>query len=617
MQVKVEKLFAVVVALALVIVCGLSIHLFGQGSEIVQSDVVLQLHQRPLHLARALADSQISRTNRTTAGAHNKVNDSVSVQLNSGINKLKESEVAGSLISLFNTSSVWTQTLNDTIGASPSLSSRFSSSTHHPTPSPISNSYTITDVKSSSPGVESSSLPWATRTNITTTTLTKQTTSVPNTKATLSSSEPPAPQRQTTTLQTLVSTSAPVTPETSSQRESRGYVLAENYYEQQTMGLRNMMQLQCWAQTLGMSVVKPVMHDSFLRTPLDSTQQSNFIKFEDSFDQVEWASQTDKLGYAPLVAWSEFLTRAPRNVVAVQFLHPSVSTVKSRQRGGQGILISPDSKRYSTGCSGKWPTSRDMYFLNSNGFRIIRKVCFNFYYGDQLTLREFNGHVLGDLSPSSVTIILETWRGISTAQRVLLKDVCQNTALAQEHISLSPRLLQQTQQYRHKYLGDGSGKYLAVMGRLEISQLTVHKKVPVVPFCLQETLTQWRQFRASSTLKKTFLSIDIGRFGTKKYRSGLQPEIEMAFRKFFQSLFGMTASVKEWENSFELVAGTRDAGYIGLLQKALVSRAECVLFVGGGAFQRHALYLYKQLHPDPRDQCYHIVKQCTRSNKLS
>ena len=29
---------------------------------------------------------------------------------------------------------------------------------------------------------------------------------------------------------------------------SQGYVLAVNYYEQQTMGLRNMMQLQCWAQ---------------------------------------------------------------------------------------------------------------------------------------------------------------------------------------------------------------------------------------------------------------------------------------------------------------------------------------------------------------------------------
>ena len=376
------------------------------------------------------------------------------------------------------------------------------------------------------------------------------------------------------------------------------------------------MQLQCWAQSLKLLVVQPVTHDSFLRTPLDSSQQANFLKFGASFDEAEWNQQAERLGYAPLVPWGQFLSMAPRDVVVVTFEHPSVSTVKSRQRAGQGILHSPDAHRYTTGCSGKWPSTRDLQFLKSNRFQIVRTVCFNFYYGDQLTLETFNQHILGDLSPSSVTIIFETWRGISSAQRVLLKDACQNTALVQEHISLSPQLTQQAEQYTHKYLG-GSRRYLAVMGRLEITQLTVHKKVPVVPFCLEETLSEWRHFKTDSKLDKTFLSIDIGRYGSKKYRSGLQPELEMAFKKFFQTLFGQKESVREWERKFELVAGTRDAGYIGLLQKVLVTRAECVLFVGGGAFQRHALILYKQLHPDPRDQCYRIVKPCTRSNKLS
>lgn len=592
MQVKVAKLFAGVIALAL-FVCMLSFHLLGQRSEIIQSETILQqLHRRPLQLAHVVSDS--GKTTGSSGADHplSGFNNSTSVQHKS------EVRVILSPIPLLNSSfssapSPTTQYLNQTIDTSPhqiSTSNSSPPSTHQP---------------SDSPAGSSSSLPSSSAAKITVATV--------ETKVTPPSSE--STHQAHTSATTTAATAPPRTTWWSSSL-GRGYVLAENYYEQQTMGLRNMMQLQCWAQSLKLGVVKPVMHDSFLRTPLDTAQQANFLKFEDSFDEEEWAHQTERLGYVPLISWSEFLAAAPRDVIVVQFEHPSVSMVKSRQRSGQGILHTPDYLRYTAGCSGKWPTARDVSFLKSNGFHIIRTVCFNFYYGDQLTLEEFNHHILGDHSPSSVTIVLETWRGISSAQRVLLKDVCQNTALVQEHISLSPRLAQQAQQYIHKYLG-GSRRYLAIMGRLEISQLTVHKKVPVVPFCLEETLAQWKKLKTSSKLDKTFLSIDIGRFGSKKYRSGLQPEIQMSFNKFFQTLFGMSASVKEWEKRFELVAGTRDAGYIGLLQKVLVTRAECILFVGGGAFQRHALHLYKQLHPDPKTQCYHIVKQCTRSNKLS
>lgn len=427
----------------------------------------------------------------------------------------------------------------------------------------------------------------------------------------VSTSLPPISHLTTGTLHTLPTTTT--VPNHSSLQQ--GYVLAVNYYEQQTMGLRNMMQLQCWAQSLKLQVVQPVMHDSFLRTPLDNSRQAQFLHFEDSFDVTEWNRQAGRLGYAPLVHWNTFLAHAPRNVVLVTFEHPSVSMLKSRQKSGQGLLHRPSSLQYTTGCTSKWPTTSELNFLKSNDFRIVHKVCFNFFYGDQLSLDTFNHHILAGRNPNLVTVIMETWRGISSAQRVLLKDICQNTALVQEHISLSPRLIQQADQYIHKYL-DGR-PYLAVMGRLEITQLTVHKKEPVVPFCLEETLLQWTDFRKETHLDNTFLSIDIGRYGSKKYRSKLDPGIATAFSKFFQTLFGTSLTVKEWEKRFELVAGSRDAGYIGLLQKVLVTKAHCILFVGGGAFQRHALYLYKQLHPDPKSQCYRIVKKCTRSNKLS
>ena len=394
---------------------------------------------------------------------------------------------------------------------------------------------------------------------------------------------------------------------------SHGYVLAVNYYEQQTMGLRNMFQLQCWAQHLNLLVVKPVLHDSFLRTPLNAQQQAKFLRFEDSFNLTEWNLLSDHHQYAPLIEWNKFLSRAPRNIIIAQFEHPAVSLLKIRQKSGQKLLHSPDPQQFGTGCSLKWPTSSEIHFLQSKGFRVVHTACFNFYFGDQLSLDAFNEHLLGGHQPNSVSIIMEMWRGISSAQRVLLKDVCRN-AIIQEHISLSPTLQRKAKQYTQKYL---RGKpYLAIMGRLEISQLTVHKKVPVVPFCLEETLESWKEFKAETQLDETFLAIDIGRYGSKGFRSNLDPTLKTALQKFFEGLYGSSLTMKVWESRFEAVAGCKDAGYIALLQKVLVTHAKCILFVGGGAFQRHALFLYKQLHPNPRDQCYRVVKKCTRSGKL-
>ena len=594
MLVRVVRLFAGVVLIACLITVALFVHLWGWRSDVIHIGAGLPSHLKPLELTHR--DSSLvpaaESDNPSTSG-----NDSGSV-----------SPVVNQTLLLH------TQPINISSPlVSPNTSSHSSATSH----TAVNHTADSSDPLTSSPPPPVHSRPFSLRPDTHLIAMRHHVVQAINRSMGYDSLATPATSLMwSASITTHQTTHLTVVPSLQTSPTSQGYVLTVNYYEQQTMGLRNMMQLQCWAQSLKLHVVKPVMHDSFLRTPLDSNQQATFLKFEDSFDLQEWNHQAERLGYAPLVPLSEFLAQAPRDVVMVQFEHPSVSMVKIRQRSGQGIVHSPASLQYTTGCPSKWPSSSDLHFLRYNGFRVVRTVCFNFYYGDQLTLDTFNQHILAGHNPASVTVIMETWRGISSAQRVLLKNVCQNTALVQEHLSLSPHLTQQADQYIHKYLG-GSRQYLAIMGRLEMTQLTVHKNVPVVPYCLEETLAQWQTLKRETRLEKTFLAIDIGRYGSKKYRSRLDPGLEMAFHKFFQTLFGSSLTVKEWERQFELIAGNRDAGYIGLLQKVLVTRAHCVLFVGGGAFQRHALYLYKQLHPNPRDQCYHIVKKCTHSSKLS
>ena len=396
---------------------------------------------------------------------------------------------------------------------------------------------------------------------------------------------------------------------------TKGYVLAVNYYEQQSMGSRNLFQLQCWAHQLGLAVVKPVMKDSFLLSPLDQHQQQTFLKFEDSFDLNEWSLQTHISQFAPLVEWSEFLSNAPRNVILVSYNYPSVSVLKTRQKAGEPVLQNHIGERYKSGCSSKWPTSSQLSFLSSNGFHVVCTVCFNFYFGDQLTIDEFNSHLLGEHHASNVTIVMDMWRGLGTGQRVLIKDTCSTTYPINEHIKLSSRLLGDASKYIEAHLG--GQPFIAVMGRLEMTLLTVHKKdQPIVPYCLKEIVSELELFKKDTGLSTTFLSIDIGKYGSKKWRTRVDPDLRHDFSNLIQNIYGPSASVSSWERTFEDIAMTKDAGYIGLLQKAIVTEAKCVLFVGGGAFQRHALHLYRQLHQRKEEQCLRVVNSCTSSTKF-
>ena len=398
----------------------------------------------------------------------------------------------------------------------------------------------------------------------------------------------------------------------SSSHPGNGFVLSVSYYEQQSMGSRNLFQLQCWASLSGLRVVKPVMKDSNLRTPLDVQLQQTMLRFEDHFNLDQWSRYTRQEGYAPLVEWKEFLAKAPRSVILVQFGYSSVTLLKARQRAGEQLLHPPQGERYKSGCESNWPTGNEVAFLKSRGFSIIRKVCFNFYYGDQLTLEEFNKHLLGNrTSFSDVTVVMDMWRGFGSAQRVLIKDVCATVARVQEHVAPSDRILRDADRYIKSYLH--GRPYLAIMGRLEMSMLTTRKKVP---FCLQETLRQWEAFKTDVSLQTTFLSIDIGKYGSKKFRSNVEPSLSIEVAKFFRGLFGSLMTSKQWEKQFVTVSQVRDAGYIGLLQKVIVTRAQCILFVGGGAFQRHALHLYQELHRSPGEQCVRVVRPCTSSNKF-
>lgn len=404
------------------------------------------------------------------------------------------------------------------------------------------------------------------------------------------------------------------------QGTTKAYMLADDYWEQQSSGSRNLHLLQCWAGQLNLSVLEPFMHDSSLRTHLTSLHPTNKqgqpeLRFGDLFDLQAWNKDSRELGYAGLEPWEDFLTNSPKDIITVQFKYAYSDEVRAnKNRLRQNPLIDLKS-RYTTGCPKGWPKEQQIQFLRSQDFRIVRDVCFNFEYGDFLTSDEFFRHIYAHYAPGDVTVVFKQWRGTGGIGRVLVKESLCHNAFTQEHIAPSRRLISDAQLYIQKYLSDRNNNYIAIMARLEKSKITLRRD-GIVGYCLNKTISYLENLRADSGLNTTFLSIDIGKYGSNSFRNtGDKSDLSTEFKRFFTKLYNGSVSISSWEHGFEEISRSVDAGYIALLQKAIVTRAKCVIFVGGGSFQKHALHLYQTLHPT-QERCIRIVKECTLPKNL-
>ena len=388
-------------------------------------------------------------------------------------------------------------------------------------------------------------------------------------------------------------------------RHSTGYVLALNYYEQMTSGSRNLQGLQCWAAKFNLSVVEPMVAGSRLYTPWEGNVSDGFW-FHDMLDIDMWNQLSLDVSHSQLVPWDDFLTSAPRRVILVDIKYYKK---KDKRKMLDNNHVSP-FQQYKKGCTTNWDSFSK--FLSSHHFQVVRKVCFNFYYSDQLTLEQFNAHLYGGHSPSSTTVIYWLWSGISRASRVMISNAyCPNTHF-QQMVRPCPRLLQIAAKYHQNYLRNTP--YLAIMLRLEKLNIGIKKETVKLSLdgCFSKLLEVWKEMQNESGSNTTFLAGDVGNFGSDSIHSDKLTEI---FKNVFKDLYGPRFSFEDWEDSFQTVASTKDSGYIGVLQQVLAAQAKCIILMGGGSFQKHALDLYKQAHPHKQDQCIKIITECSLNIK--
>lgn len=387
-----------------------------------------------------------------------------------------------------------------------------------------------------------------------------------------------------------------------------GYVLCMAYREQQTKAAFSMYSLQCWAKTLLVNIVEPFVYESRLVIPLDSSQ-NQMLAFGEVFSLPYWDVLTAKFGFAPLAPWREFLSHAPRDVIIVQLQYK-----KATENQTQTAALAS----YKDGCDDMQRFSNQMTYLTRYGFKIVREVCINFLNGKELSLMEFNSHIFDTHKPKEVTVVINEWRGFSpqeNGKRVRISDACwlRNSARSSLYLQPSPQIYCEARKYQQMFLGRGHN-YVSVIVRTEKVRQSTLSQVGMME-CLSKTIEKLRFVQKKTNLTATFLSMDIGKYGSSSRASNFK---NFDYNDFISSIYGNGASVAMWERTFEEVTINHEPGYIALLQKVLVSEASCLVVVGGGSFQKHAVVLHRLASKRRKEApCVHVVNSCSRNMDIN
>lgn len=396
----------------------------------------------------------------------------------------------------------------------------------------------------------------------------------------------------------------------------RPFVLAHLIYEQLTSASRNLNHLQCWARRHNAVVVEPFVHQSNLYTPFPrDVYNDRSLKFREVFDLEVWNTGSLEMDYSELISWDNFLQSAPKQVILVLFEHLTRSKARGMIRK-QPQMYPASSGRYKSGCSGLNVAQENHHgSLMKWKFHIVREVCFNFKYGDTITMNEFSSHIFGNYAPGDVTVVFYTWRGFNptsmlSVTRILVSDSnCYNSKI-QELVPPSSAVRRHAERYIDKYFK--GEKYIAVMVRMEKTILYFSKKHPnIVEECFHLILQYVQQVKSKSGIDHVYLSNDLVEFGSITMKQKMSDKISTNFKQFYERLHGNVSSSMAWENTFKEIAKSRGIGYVAMLQAWIVVRAKYAIFSGGGSFQRHTRRLFEIVHSKSGSRNYDVVAKCT------
>ena len=381
-----------------------------------------------------------------------------------------------------------------------------------------------------------------------------------------------------------------------------GYVLSYRFWDQ-TSGVVNVMSLQCWAETMNMTVPEHFLIGAEIGLPQSLVENGSLkfgmevVKMSDMFDEELWKNYSNDHHFTTLVKWDNFLRSAPRKVVMVYLVYPSSN---SKWYGSVPECSPKELNKYKG--------------FNVAGFEVVRNICIYTKKYQGRPWKEFNSAVLGEYT-SDVTVVISLWRGLGKPFDRLSFNLpaCYRNLHSQYQKFAQPtlKIKRETQLYIDRYLKRQN--YIAVMVRFErvTKNLVGHFDVKR---CVSVVMKLYRETARLHNLTSTFWSFDFGRFGSNF--AIINPERVNGDDIEAEFLNSYSVDYNEVELRLANVSGTLNNAYIASLQRNIVTEARCVILLGGGTYHRYALKMFRSKHPG--NSCYvqkeaeWLIPQCSK-----
>ena len=378
-------------------------------------------------------------------------------------------------------------------------------------------------------------------------------------------------------------------------------VLSLVYAEQIGNALKNLFDLQCWAQSVNITkVVEPCIYTSGGKVFQCSKVLVNpYTKFQDIFNISRWNQVSSVFHRSNLVSMNDFLRYASKKVTYVQIIF-------EKKNGCKSLVELADMDWFK--------------LLENNGFR-ISTVCIKLPKSGLIADHVFQKKVFGttNIFQPNTTIIFEEWHGLhpdGNFRLGLTELKCHRLPNALELVSIPPPqivyspnsifsslLRQQFYGYVDKFVSDymHGEQYVVVMLRSERLEKSVLTSPHKLNKCAEGIMSDYNKALDQIKGTKTLLCTDTGNHGS---RSLSWHVVARNLSLYLQDNLNLELSPKELDSALEKITKSDDSMLIAMLQSLIATRATCIVVVGGGVFQSMTMNTYAQRHEG--HECYYF-----------
>lgn len=391
-------------------------------------------------------------------------------------------------------------------------------------------------------------------------------------------------------------------------KNTTGYALASDFYQQQTAAAINLFNLQTWAASLSprMRVIEPFAAASELIMPSDLSPPSlqAKLRFSDYFDINYWNQRS---GLDALVSWEQFTASKPHQMIVVIIVHKTSGRVV-----WENEELAENKECYTR--LRQFNNTYNYSVQHQLNVTVIRRVCFTFGFtiNESLSIKEFNHYIFKQWIPSQVIVWFTCWPGIRRNRISITDSYYQMSDKPYAMIRTSDRVNDDSMKYTLSHL---QPNYTAISIRTVKRWMTLRKKHEqnhirdYFSNCIKKLGGILDNIQSSQHIYgRPFLAIDLGSYGDMSAEKVVGKEtIKQLLEEAVNTVYQNNTSVEEWEESFlTSIEGTRDKGYVAAVQATIAENANCMVMVGGfSRFQYKIMMNYLRKHQNT--SCIHRV----------